>query len=524
MSQPFRIQCGDLDPIKAKLLNLIEGRQNKLPGSRYADVRIEASEGSYAWAENGEPKASGRDFGLSLGVRVIAGNGMSASGYYGATLGPADVPRLAEIVTEALTHAHARARANADRKKAAKEKLGKVGDSLADYELAPIEICREDIPATFDVDPRSVEPHQACNLVVDISKAVAAESADVKYNVIEGITYLARSLFASSEGALIDRTYALTQGLAYVVAHNGDTSQEHYDYIGHQRGWEILEKGITNEPLLAMPGLHEFSLGLARETLELCAAPPLPESDKEVVVLTDPHYNTLLVHEIIGHPTELDRALKWETAYAGRTWLFSDLDHNRIGEQIASPLLSGYSDPALPGYGNYEHDDEGTPAKRVMHIENGVFKGFMNSRQTAALLGVEPNGHYKATDASLVPLIRMSSTVFGNGETPVEQLIGEVEHGYYFTSMRVPSIAESRENFRITARKVQEIKNGRLGQVYRDGGIMSDTKDFLTNVDGVGNDFRLYPIANCGKGQPMQVKKLGNGGPTLRSRARVTGR
>ena len=118
----------------------------------------------------------------------------------------------------------------------------------------------------------------------------------------------------------------------------------------------------------------------------------------------------------------------------------------------------------------------------------------------------------------------MSNTVFANGNTPVEKLIGEVEHGYYFKGMRIPSIAESRENFRITARKVYEITNGRIGQLYRDGGIMSDTKDFLCNVDGVGNDFRLYPIPNCGKGQPMQVKKLGNGGPTLRSRARVTGR
>ena len=53
--------------------------------------------------------------------------------------------------------------------------------------------------------------------------------------------------------------------------------------------------------------------------------------------------------------------------------------------------------------------------------------------------------------------------------------------------------------------------------------IAADSRDFLLNVDAVGNDFRIYPIANCGKGQPMQSKKLGNGGPTLRSRARVTG-
>ena len=45
----------------------------------------------------------------------------------------------------------------------------------------------------------------------------------------------------------------------------------------------------------------------------------------------------------------------------------------------------------------------------------------------------------------------------------------------------------------------------------------------IMHVDAVGSDFRLYPIPNCGKGQPMQSKRLGNGGPTMRGRARLTG-
>ena len=196
----------------------------------------------------------------------------------------------------------------------------------------------------------------------------------------------------------------------------------------------------------------------------------------------------------------------------------------QIGEQIASPLVTAYSDPLLPGYGHYEYDHEGTPARKVVHIDRGVFSGFMNSRQTAALTGAEPNGHYRATDASLVPLIRMSNTCIAGGNASPEQIISEVEDGYYLVAMRVPSISESRENFRITARRAYEIRNGRIGQLYRDGGVTSDSKDFLSSVDAVGDDFRLSPIPNCGKGQPMQVKKLGNGAPTLRSRARVTGR
>jgi TldD protein len=117
----------------------------------------------------------------------------------------------------------------------------------------------------------------------------------------------------------------------------------------------------------------------------------------------------------------------------------------------------------------------------------------------------------------------MSNTVFDGGDADPARMIAEVDDGYYLVGHRIPSIAESRENFRISARKVYEIRGGRIGQLYRDGGIMADSRDFLMRVDGVGRDFRLYPIPNCGKGQPMQTRKLGNGGPTLRSRAILTG-
>ena len=208
-----------------------------------------------------------------------------------------------------------------------------------------------------------------------------------------------------------------------MVAVGAETSQELYDVMGHQRGWEIIGEGV-GESLLTFPPFRDFALALARDAAELAAAPALPTSEREVVVVTDPHYNTLVSHEIVGHPAELDRALKMETAYAGRSWLLADLEAHQVGRRIASPLVTAYSDPALPGYGHYAYDHEGTPARRVTHIDRGIFRGFMNSRQTAAVFGGQPNGHFKATDAALVPLVRMSTTVFaGHSEPPIT-------HGY----------------------------------------------------------------------------------------------
>src|SRR5262249_60256993 len=90
-----------------------------------------------------------------------------------------------------------------------------------------------------------------------------------------------------------------------------------------------------------------------------------------------------------------------------------------------------------------------------------------------------------------------------------------VDHPYYTAPRRRTSTPESREHFRITARRVYDIRNGELGRLYRDGGITADSRDYLMSIDAVGTDFRLYPIPNCGKGQPMQSKRLRNGGPPM---------
>ena len=116
----------------------------------------------------------------------------------------------------------------------------------------------------------------------------------------------------------------------------------------------------------------------------------------------------------------------------------------------------------------------------------------------------------------------MSNTVFARATTTPPHR-GGCRAGQLPRRPSIPSIAESRENFRISARDGSTRSERRAGTLYRDGGITADTRDYLMNVDAVGTDFRLYPIPNCGKGQPMQTKRLGNGGPTMRSRARLTG-
>jgi TldD protein len=511
-----------IDRITPMIFDLATRYRKTLRGCRYADIRLQIDEGQAAAAENGAIKHSTKDYGFALGIRAISGDALAAPGYFGRSLGAADLERLEKVIKEGLRRAHDRARASADRKAAVREEFGPLADSLTGTSLAPIAIHRDVVPARFEIDPRSVPLEELVTLTTEVCRSCSSLDPHVKYTSISTFTFLSRELFCSSEGASIDQSFALTQGTCFVVTQGRSGAQELHDSLGHQRGWELITRGAEEE-FIRYPDFRTFCANLTKDAISLCNARPLRATDHEVVVVTEPHFNTLKAHEIVGHPTELDRALKMEASYAGRSWLLKNLQQTQIGKPIASPLVSAFSDPSLPGYGHYRYDHEGTPAKRVTHIDRGIFAGFMNSRQTAAVLGVEPNGSCKAADASLVPLIRMSNTFFGAGDRDPEEIIREVEHGYYVAGHRIPSIAESRENFKISAMKVYEIRQGQIGELFCNGGIMADTKDYLMKVDAVGTDLRLYPIPNCGKGQPMQSKRVGNGGPTMRSRARLTG-
>jgi len=476
-------------------------------------------------ATNGEPRDSSEteSAGFSVSVHVADGNCIG-HGQAGAEIGrlALNEKKLIAEIRRAFDEGYNRAQNSAREKATFLKRFGAGARSLLGGAFEPRSPIRDEVAAVYKQDPRTLDPEDLKRITLEASREVKGLGRDIAFNAVGATSELRHEIFASTEGSLISQAFAFSQGDVYVVAQSGEGHQESYDTIGQQRGFESIAEGWREE-LLANPSLSAFAIGLAKEAQELAAAPVLKPPEREVTVVTDPHFNALVAHEIVGHPCEADRALKMEAAYAGRSWLLRNRDDTEVGKPIGSPFLSAVSDPTLYGYGHYRYDHEGTPGKRILHIDRGIFRGFMNSRATAAALGVEPNGSARAAEVYQVPLIRMSNTFFLPGETAPEKIIAEVEHGYYVCGNSIPSIAESRENFRISARRVYEIDRGRIGRLYRSGSVMADSKRFFMSVDAVGNDLALIAIPNCGKGQPMQVKRMSNGGPTLRSRAYLGG-
>jgi predicted Zn-dependent protease len=453
------IDLAVIDRIKDRVYAFVTDCRQRLRGCQYIDVRIEVSEFKGAYAQNGTAKESYEDAEIAIGIRVHAGEHMIAPGYFGRALGSTDVQRLEAVLSDGIDHAYHRAWTNAARKMEAERLLGPLSNALASTKLAPIQIYQDTVVSSVQIHPATVPLSDFLGEAIGVSQQIASHDARVLFNQVGISSIMVRELFASSEGALIDQCYPLTQGFLYVVARKpGVVLESHYDWLGDLKGWEVLEGENVYGRIF-----RQFARDLTQDTVELAGA---------------------------------DR-----------------LDPTPVETTVAS----------LQGLGLYTYDAEGVRAKRVVHIDRGIFRGFLNSRETAAILGEEPNGAMRATDPVYVPLVRMTNTVFANGDRDPQAIISDIDDGYYLAGHRIPSISESRENFRITARKIYKIEHGKLTTLYRSGGMTADSRDYLMRIDAVGNDFTLFPIPNCGKGQPMQSMRVGNGGPTMRGRAKILG-
>lgn len=239
--------------------------------------------------------------------------------------------------------------------------------------------------------------------------------------------------------------------------------------------------------------------------------------EEKATVVMNPDFVALLTHEILGHPSEADRVLGKEMAWAGGAWWAG-----KIGTKIGSTELNVINDPTIASsLGWYKYDDEGVPSQKEILVEDGLLCNHMQSRETASLFDHKPNSSMRATGYSFMPLIRMACTYIAPGTWNSDEMIKDVKNGYLICNMKIPSIDMMRYNWSISCQYAQKIENGQLGELLRDVIVMGNSPEFFDSIDACGKDVQIRPITNCGKGDPMQIMRMGNGGPHIRGKSTV---
>jgi TldD protein len=463
----------------------------KAQGATYADVRVVDLRQRYLSTKNGQPAQVRQSQSRGVGVRVVAEGawGFSATD----DLSRASVDRVA-------AHAVEIARASATVKK-------------RDVRLAkePKIIDRWEAPCR--IDPFSIPVSTCLELLLEVDrellrvKGVTLAEAAMDFRRIE-------QLFLSTAGSEITQKKTQT-GAGFVATSFADGEIQRRSYpnsFGGQyqtRGYELVGELdlLANAPRIA------------EEAVALHKATQCPSGVKDIIL--EGSQLGLQVHESIGHPIELDRVLGTEANFAGLSFLTLD----KLGTlKYASDIVNVVADatPAHgPGLGTFAYDDEGVAAQPTPIVKDGLFVGYLTSRETAAAAGqAHSGGAMRAEGWNRIPLIRMTNISLLPGTWKLDDLFADTDDGIYMETNRSWSIDDRRYNFQFGTEIGWEIRAGKKTRMLKNPSYGGITTEFWNSCDAIcGPEYwTLWGVPNCGKGQPMQSMGTGHGASPARFR------
>jgi TldD protein len=257
---------------------------------------------------------------------------------------------------------------------------------------------------------------------------------------------------------------------------------------------------------------------VAEEAIALLSADVCPSTTTTVII--DGEQLALQVHESVGHAVELDRVLGGEASYAGVSWVAPDAIGNL---RYGSELMNVTADATSPGgLGSYRWDDEGVEGRAVRIIRDGMLRGFLSGRESAASIGLDrSSGCMRADGFARQPIVRMTNVNLEPGDAgSLEDLIAATDDGIYVETNRSWSIDQRRLHFQFGTEIAWQIENGRRTRMLRNPTYAGVTPQFWAGLDAICSrpEWRLWGVINCGKGEPGQSMHVSHGAAPARFR------
>lgn len=459
-------------------------------GASYADARLNMYREEVLAIKNGAVEGLTQTETQGLGVRVLADGAWGFAATHVLTKAAIDQ-------TAALAVQIARAAARVSPRTA--------------FTWGPPLAERGSYVTPIQIDPFTISLEDKLGLLLDVDALMAREPG-LRVRESSLMFTHEEKHFASTEGARLRQTLYESGGGLIATAINDDEVQ-HRSYPNSTE----RHMGTAGYEFVLALDMPSHAQRIASEAMQLLSAPPCPALETTTVILGSAQL-AVQIHESCGHPTELDRALGSEADYAGGSFLTPHL----LGAfNYGSPHVTLEAEAVTPGgLGTFGWDDEGVPASRTTLVHEGRFVGYLMSRQTAAQLGLPPNGCMRAAGWNRLPLVRMGNVNLVPGQWELADLIADTNHGIYMETNRSWSIDDQRYNFQFGTEVGYEIKGGRLGRLLRNCTYTGTTPEFWRNCDAVcnANHWRLWGTPNCGKGQPVQIVHTGHGAAPARFR------
>jgi len=296
---------------------------------------------------------------------------------------------------------------------------------------------------------------------------------------------------ANSDGIFIEGDRSGIVFSVQVVASEDEIIQTGYEVVGGTMGFELFDNYPPEE--VAKIAAHRALLMLRAKRAPM---------GRMTVVLSSEAGGTM-IHEAIGHGLEADLAQQGLSVYS-----------NKIGQKVASSLITVVDDPTIPKKrGSYAFDDEGVTSRRTILVEEGILKGYLYDRLTAMKDGVFSTGNGRRESYQHRPIPRMSNTLILPGKMKPEEIIHSVEKGLYVKKMGGGQVNTVNGDFVFEVNEGYLIEKGMIGEPVRGATLVGNGPRILQEIDMVGDDLG-FGIGTCGKdGQGVPVS---DGQPTLR--------
>ncbi len=382
-------------------------------------------------------------------------------------------------------------------------------------ELAPVAAVKGTWMTPIRRDPIDVPIEDKVALLLAANEA-ALKVPRVRF-VTSGLQLLREiKTLATTDGTLITQTFVRV-GPSFNATAIGDGDFQSYaeEIAPRGQGWEYIES-------LDMPGNAERWAALAAEKL---GARSVEAGRYDLII--EPTNLWLTIHESIGHPTELDRAMGYEANYAGTSFIAPPEKHiNQL--KYGPEFMNIQGDRTQEGsVSRVAWDDEGVPADQWLIIEKGIFKDYQTTREQVAwiqkLTGVSRSHGCSFADSwSSVQFQRMPNVSLLPGDRDLSQadLIAATDRGILIRNRGSWSIDHQRYNFSFSGQAFYEIRGGKVAGMLKDVAYQSNTPYFWNAMDMIGgkSSYWLGGSFNDGKGEPGQINAVSHGCPPARFR------
>ncbi|MEI7481131.1 MAG: TldD/PmbA family protein [Elusimicrobiota bacterium] len=455
----------------------------------FGDIRIIETRRQTLNVKNGELGAINDSVTLGFGVRVLFNGAWGFASSDGMT--SREVERVTKLALD----------------------IAKASSTLKDKKvrLAPEPAYQDFWQTPFIIDPFSIAAEKKLDLLFAVDKILRKDTRI--RSAVSGMNFIREHQWhMTTEGSRIEQVL-LSSGAGYLSLAVDKGSAQVRSYPS-THGGQTLSMGYE---LINSLNLAENAERVRCEAVALLSAPSCPSGEKDLII--SGNQLALQIHESVGHASELDRVLGYEESYAGSS--FATIE--KLGKfRYASPIVNLVADATLPGgLATAGYDDDAVKAQRWHIVKDGILSGYMTNREFAGRIGQNRSqGSCRADGYSNIPITRICNLSLMPGTISYSDLIKDTKDGIIMENNKSWSIDQKRLNFQFGCEIGWLVKNGKKTTMVKNPTYQGITPEFWNSCDAIAdeNSWRLWGVANCGKGQPPQTAMMCHGNSPSRFR------